>query len=685
MQQWESTFDATRDAICVLDADQKILKANAAMTELVGVGAKDLIGRHCHEVVHGTAQAIADCPMRRMRTSLQRERIELQAGRRWFEVTTDPMLGTAQELQGAVHVMRDVTERKAAEASIQRLTALYAALSQCNEAIVRSTSEDELFPKICRGAVQFGGLKMAWVGVVDAQSRKVRPVAAYGEGMEFLQGIEVSVDAASLYGRGTIATALRDNRPVWCQDYQIDPMTAPWHGLAARAGWRSTAVLPLHRNGAAIGVFVLFSGEVNAFDEAVRGLLSNMALDISYALDNFFRERERSEAEAALRESDARYRELFDRNPLPLLAFDMETMRFFTVNPAAIEKYGYSREEFLAMTIVDLQVPEDRARVEATLREQYALGAPSSGMVTQRERRHITKGGQVVIAIVVAQPLRVGDRRARLISVSDVTERKRHQDELRRLNDELERRVEERTHALLVANRELEAFSYSVSHDLRAPLRAINGFAHLVEEEYAAQLGTHGKELLGRVRAGATRMGLLIEDLFKLSQISRQAIHVGPVDLSALTREVADELQAGEPERHVEWVIAPGMKSQGDAGLLKVVLQNLIGNAWKYSARRDRARIEFGAAERQGSMEYFVRDNGAGFDMAYAQKLFGAFQRLHSTTEFAGSGIGLATVARVIHRHGGEVRAEGRVNEGASVYFTLRAGRAGDPAPADPA
>jgi light-regulated signal transduction histidine kinase (bacteriophytochrome) len=179
--------------------------------------------------------------------------------------------------------------------------------------------------------------------------------------------------------------------------------------------------------------------------------------------------------------------------------------------------------------------------------------------------------------------------------------------------------------------------------------------------------------LLRRVGAAAERMGQLIEDLLKLSRISRQEMQTGPVDLSALARSIAEELQAGEPERRtrIDWEIAPGVQVIGDAGLLRVVLQNLLGNAWKYCSKRDSARIEFGAAEKYGRPVYFVRDTGAGFDMAYANKLFGAFQRLHAAEDFPGTGIGLATVARIIHRHGGEIWAEGKVNEGASFYFSL--------------
>ncbi|MDO8598358.1 MAG: ATP-binding protein [Sulfuricaulis sp.] len=224
-----------------------------------------------------------------------------------------------------------------------------------------------------------------------------------------------------------------------------------------------------------------------------------------------------------------------------------------------------------------------------------------------------------------------------------------------------------------VANRDLESFSYSVSHDLRAPLRAINGFTGMIENDHARTLDEQGKALLQRVVAATERMDKLIEALLNLSRIARQGMQVGPVDLSALARDVAAELQAAEPGRKVQtyWTIAPGVQATGDTGLLRLALQNLLGNAFKYRSKRDTGRIEFGVAEKDERPAYFVRDNGAGFDMAYADKLFGAFQRLHSPSEFPGTGIGLATVARIVHRHGGEVWAEGKVGEGSSFYFTL--------------
>ncbi|MBI4319890.1 MAG: HAMP domain-containing protein [Chloroflexi bacterium] len=220
-------------------------------------------------------------------------------------------------------------------------------------------------------------------------------------------------------------------------------------------------------------------------------------------------------------------------------------------------------------------------------------------------------------------------------------------------------------------NRELEGFSYSVSHDLRAPLRAIDGFSHALLEDYADKLDEQGKGYLDRVRAASQRMAQLIDDLLSLSRLTRSEVRREQVDLSALVGTIAAELRQTEPERQVEFVIAEGLVAMGDTRLLRVALENLLGNAWKFTGKHPSARIEFGVVEQDGKPAYFVRDDGAGFDMAYADRLFGAFQRLHTPMEFPGSGIGLATVQRIIHRHGGDVWAEGAVEQGATFYFTL--------------
>jgi signal transduction histidine kinase len=236
---------------------------------------------------------------------------------------------------------------------------------------------------------------------------------------------------------------------------------------------------------------------------------------------------------------------------------------------------------------------------------------------------------------------------------------------------DLEQRVEARTKELATTNRELEAFSYSVSHDLRAPLRSIDGFSQALLEDYAGKLDSTAQDHLQRVRRAAQRMSALIDDMLNLSRVTRSVMRREKLDLSAVAKSVAAELQEAEPGRRVEFVIENDLNAVGDSQLLRAAMENLLRNSWKYTSAHPCARIEFGKSQQNGKRPFFVRDDGAGFDPRYVDRLFGAFQRLHTATEFPGTGVGLATVQRIIHRHGGEIWAEGEVEKGATFYFTL--------------
>jgi signal transduction histidine kinase len=253
----------------------------------------------------------------------------------------------------------------------------------------------------------------------------------------------------------------------------------------------------------------------------------------------------------------------------------------------------------------------------------------------------------------------------------EIFERRRAEQEIHKLNAELEQRVLQRTAQLEATNKELQAFAYSASHDLRAPLRSIDGFSQVLLKQYLDQLDARGQHYLRRVRAASQRMAALIDALLSLSRLTCMDLRHETVDLSVLVRSIAMELRQTQSHRQVEFIIADGLVAAGDERLLRVMLENLLGNAWKFTAKHPQARIEFGVLQGSGNAVYFVSDDGAGFDMDYAEKLFGPFQRLHKVDEFEGTGIGLATVQRIVHRHGGHIWAEGAIERGATFYFTL--------------
>ena len=258
-----------------------------------------------------------------------------------------------------------------------------------------------------------------------------------------------------------------------------------------------------------------------------------------------------------------------------------------------------------------------------------------------------------------------------LEAFADRQQREKAEIELKKLNLELEQRVKVRTHQLEVINNELESFSYSVSHDLRAPLRSIDGFSQMLLKKYLSELDETGRDYLHRIRRASQRMGQLIDDLIQLSRVTRNTFKREHVDLSKCAENSAEELRKLDPERHVVFTLQHGLSVFGDPGLLYIVMDNLLGNAYKFTGKKAQAHIEFGMINLDGEDTFFVRDNGDGFDMAYAHKLFGAFQRLHALSEFEGTGIGLATVRRIIHGHNGKVWAEAKEGEGAVFYFTL--------------
>jgi signal transduction histidine kinase len=346
-----------------------------------------------------------------------------------------------------------------------------------------------------------------------------------------------------------------------------------------------------------------------------------------------------------------------------------------------LEDFTAEKSEFERGQRAMLNILEDfdaqKARMEGAQRAVLNILEDS---VAEKSQLEAAQGAMVnILDDFSEEKVRLEETQRAVLNILDDFETEKCKVEL--ANQQLEKEIEERKRIesqvqmanteLLAANKELEAFSYSVSHDLRAPLRSIDGFSLALLEDYAEKLDEAGRDYLRRVRAATQRMGILIDDLLGLSRVTRSEMRLEKVDLGRIARTIAGELQRTQPERRIAFRIEEGLETVADSHLMRIALENLLGNAWKFTSKRESACIEFGKTQRNGTQGYFVRDDGAGFDPAYAHRLFGAFQRLHDNKEFPGTGVGLATVQRIIHRHGGQIWAESAVEKGATFYFTL--------------
>lgn len=377
----------------------------------------------------------------------------------------------------------------------------------------------------------------------------------------------------------------------------------------------------------------------------------------------------RKEVEVALRKSEERYRSLIETTNDWIWEIDEDYC--LTYSSLKIHTIlGYDLKSVLGKSIFDLMPENNRKKSE----DQFKKFAHQQKAFINEEHSFVDSSGSIAIFETSGIPLFTNNgifQGYRGIA-KEITERKQTEKQIAMLNDELEYKVVERTKMLQIANKELEAFSYSVSHDLRAPLRSIDGFSQALIEDYASILDKTGNNYLSRVRSAAQRMSTLIDDMIKLAKVSRTSLAKKELDLSDIATSIADSLSEAAPERDAAFVIQPNMMVTGDKNLMKVALQNLMENAWKFTSKQPETRIEVGTEQISGETVYFVRDNGAGFDMSYAKKLFAPFQRLHKESDFPGTGIGLSTVQRIIHRHLGKIWAEGDINNGAVFYFTLK-------------
>lgn len=403
-----------------------------------------------------------------------------------------------------------------------------------------------------------------------------------------------------------------------------------------------------------------------ATDFVLKHHLTTLPPAVHRALNQAEFQMQRKRAEEALLVSEERYRSLVELSPDALFVQSDEKIVF--INSAAMKLFGaQQRNDLIGKPVLNFVHPEHRDSVRRSLRRVLEENKP----VFFREQKILRLDGDPVDVEIAAAPLAFEGHPAGQIIVHDITERKRSEEEIRRLNSELEQRVIERTAELEAANKELEAFSYSVSHDLRAPLRHIEGFVEILRSTKAPSLDEEAKRYLHTIAGSAQQMGRLIDDLLSFSRTARVEFRKIKVNLADIVQTVIREMHPDVRDRDVKWIIKPLPEAEGDPALLRQVFVNLISNALKYTRTRPQARIEVGSTRSDSEHIIFVRDNGVGFDMRYAHKLFGVFQRLHRASDFEGTGVGLANVRRIIARHGGRTWAEGEIDEGATFYFSL--------------
>jgi PAS domain S-box-containing protein len=417
-------------------------------------------------------------------------------------------------------------------------------------------------------------------------------------------------------------------------------------GPERMGGWRATTALVTISN-------LLILGAIAAV--VVRDTVSS--------------ERSRGDAEMSARASHDQLQELIDNTSATIYMKRIDDGRYLLVNREWERLFKTGRERVVNLTDRDVFPPELAGQLRAN-----DLWVATEGRTVQFEENAESDDGMRSYLSVKFPVLdSAGDPYAVCGISTDITDRKRAEEEIQQLNSGLEIRVAERTAELEASTRELDAFAYSVSHDLRAPLRSLHGFSQAIVDDYGDLLDDVGRGYLDRLQVNVKRMGQMIDDLLDLSRATRADFAREPVDLSGLAREIMADLAVLDPDRTVKSVIADGLVALGDRALLRMVLQNLLANAWKYTARLPVATIEFGQFDRHGEQAFFVRDDGAGFDTKYADKLFVAFQRLHPAAEFEGNGIGLAIVQRIVRRHGGQICAESELGHGATFYFTVTA------------
>ena len=619
-ERYRRIIDTAHEGIWIINAEERIEYVNQRMAEMLGYSVSAMLDRPVFNFMDELARSEAKRNFERRKQGITEQhdfRFRRQDGSDlWTIVSTNPIFSQTSEFQGEIAMITDISDvyselrlRKQAEEKLKQSEARFRSVVESNMIGIGFWEGDGYITDVNNALLEMLGYTRE-----EFLSRNIR---------------WQEITPPEYYPLDEQASA-QTRAMGFCTPYEKEYI---------RKDGRRFPIL-------------LGGAHFKGYND--KG--SFFVLDIS----------DRKCLEDKLRSSEAKFRRLFDSNIVGIIFPDLNG-NILEANDAFLDMVGYKREDLIRGRVRwdTMTPPEYRPADERSLKE-----LTTSGVCTPFEKEFIRNDGSRV-PVLLAGALLEGSQQNSVSFVLDLTDRKQAESEIRQFNEHLERRVKERTEQLEAANKELESFSYSVSHDLRAPLRHISGYVDLLQKRAVATLDETSLRYLNTITQTTKRAGTLIDNLLAFSRMGRTQMRYTTLNMDHLVREVQRDLELETNGRIIHWQVEKLPQVQGDPSMLRLVLSNLMENAVKYTAKRTKAEIEIGSTDNEGEVVFFVRDNGVGFDMRYVHKLFGVFQRLHSDQQFEGTGIGLANVRRIIHRHGGRTWAEGIIEGGATFYFSL--------------